>query len=114
MGQLKVVGGKIHRVGNTELEKRRVSHLAISRGEHPSIQMISGMLLVKRTERHGMPPLFEGPIVRAWRDTCTAYPEQTQDLTYLGTLVVRPRASTGARSTSDASPPYRRSLRWCD
>jgi hypothetical protein len=81
----KTIGGHA-RVG-AEFEKRRVSFLCIAPN---SLQIISGMMMVKRKERPGQPPAFFGPIAAGWENVREQYPELTADLKMVGALIASP------------------------
>jgi hypothetical protein len=83
---LKVTVGGRARV-SAEFEKRRVSFLCIAPN---SMQIISGMMMVKRKDRPGMPPAFFGPIAAGWENIRAQYPELTADLKMVGALIAAP------------------------
>lgn len=83
---LKVIGGRA-RV-DAEFEKRRVSFMAIA--ATGSVQLISGMMMVKRKERPGQTPAFFGPVIAGWENIVAQYPDLTADLTPVGALIAAP------------------------
>jgi hypothetical protein len=86
---LKVINGVARK--SAEFEKRRVSFVCIA---PQSVQIISGQMMVKRRETPGaMPPEFYGPIMAAWENVRTAYPEATADLKVIGALIAVPEGS---------------------
>src|SRR5215207_8455656 len=85
---MKVINGRA-RV-SAEFEKRRVSFMCVASN---SLQMITGMMMVKRKERPGMPPVFYGPIAAGWENVRAMYPELTADMKMMGTLIATPEGN---------------------
>jgi len=99
---LKVIGGRA-RI-ESEFEKRRVSFICLAPN---SVQMISGMMMVKRKERPGMPPVFFGPIRAAWENVRAAHPDVTADLNMIGVLIATPEGNFRGQIDwlQDSHPP---------
>ncbi len=99
---LKVIGGRA-RV-DAQFEKRRVSFMCIAPN---SVQLISGMMMVKRTERPGQPPAFFGPIMAGWENIRAQYPDLTADLRPIGALIAAPEGEFRGQIdwVIEANPP---------